>query len=142
LGGNFCAGYDLQELATVEEEKLPNWLALSLERGPMGPSRMEIAKPVIAAVAGWCVAGGLELSLLADIRVVEETAKFGVLCRRFGVPLIDGGTVRLPQLIGLSRALDLIITGRIVEAKEAHDLGLANRLVGQGQGAQFLSLSA
>jgi len=93
---------------------------------------MEIHKPVIAAVNGWAVAGGLELSLMADLRVVDETARFGVLCRRFGVPLIDGGTVRLPQLIGLSRAMDLILTGRIVEAKEAFDIGLANRIVPQG----------
>ena len=93
---------------------------------------MEFSKPVIAAVSGWAVAGGLELALMCDIRVVDENARLGVLCRRFGVPLIDGGTVRLPELIGLSRALDLILTGRIVEAKEAHQMGLANRLVPAG----------
>ena len=87
---------------------------------------------MIAAVNGWAVAGGLELSLFADLRVVEETAKMGVLCRRFGVPLIDGGTVRLPEMIGLSRALDLILTGRIVDAKEAHQFGIANQLVPHG----------
>ena len=95
---------------------------------------MEFTKPVICAVSGWAVAGGLELALMCDMRVVEETAKMGVLCRRFGVPLIDGGTVRLPELIGLSRAMDLILTGRIVEAKEAYDIGLANRLVSPGTG--------
>ena len=95
---------------------------------------MDFSKPVICAVSGWAVAGGLELALMCDMRVVEETAKMGVLCRRFGVPLIDGGTVRLPELIGLSRAMDLILTGRIIEAKEAFDMGLANRLVATGTG--------
>lgn len=101
-----------------------------------GPTRLEISKPTIAAVDGWAVAGGLELSLMCDLRVVEESARLGVLCRRFGVPLIDGGTVRLPELIGLSRALDLIITGRIVEAREAYEMGLANRLVDTGTGEE------
>lgn len=95
---------------------------------------MEFKKPVIAAVSGWAVAGGMELALMCDLRIMEENAKTGVLCRRFGVPLIDGGTVRLPELIGLSRALDLIITGRIVEAKEALTLGLANRVCPAGTG--------
>ncbi|KAM3929727.1 enoyl-CoA hydratase EchA19-like isoform 2-T2 [Leptodactylus fuscus] len=135
LGGNFCAGFDLKELAK-------NTTSLKLEQdvtlgpGPMGPSRMQFSKPVIASVSGYCVAGGLELSLLADLRVVEESATFGVFCRRFGVPLIDGGTVRLPQLIGLSRALDLILTGRPVSAQEAYTFGLANRVVPDGQGLQ------
>ncbi|XP_044150094.1 carnitinyl-CoA dehydratase-like [Bufo gargarizans] len=135
LGGNFCAGFDLKEVAN-------NAASLKIEQdvasgpGPMGPSRMQFSKPVIAAVSGYCVAGGLELSLLADLRVVEESATFGVFCRRFGVPLIDGGTVRLPQLIGLSRALDLILTGRPVKAQEAYAFGLANRVVPDGQGLQ------
>ena len=98
----------------------------------MGPSRMLLEKPVIAAVAGHAVAGGLELALWCDLRVVEESAVFGVFCRRWGVPLIDGGTVRLPRLIGLSRALDLILTGRAVDAQEALAIGLANRVVPRG----------
>lgn len=98
----------------------------------MGPSRMLLSKPVIAAVAGHAVAGGLELALWCDLRVVEEGATFGVFCRRWGVPLIDGGTVRLPRLIGLSRALDLILTGRAVLAPEALAIGLANRVVANG----------
>ncbi|XP_067424489.1 enoyl-CoA hydratase EchA19-like isoform X3 [Emydura macquarii macquarii] len=132
IGGNFCAGYDLKELAH-------NPTSIELEQdvtkgpGPMGPSRIKFSKPVIAAVSGYAVAGGLELSLLADLRVVEQCAIFGVFCRRFGVPLIDGGTVRLPRLIGLSRALDLILTGRPVGAQEAYELGLANRIVPNGQ---------
>ncbi|XP_048363670.1 carnitinyl-CoA dehydratase-like [Sphaerodactylus townsendi] len=135
LGGNFCAGYDLKELArnpaSVKFEQ-------DVTKGPglMGPSRMRFSKPVIAAVSGYAVAGGLELSLLADLRVVEESAVFGVFCRRFGVPLIDGGTLRLPKLIGLSRALDLILTGRPVSAQEAYDFGLANRIVPNGQALQ------
>ncbi len=103
------------------------------ENGPMGPSRMQLSKPVIAAVSGYAVAGGLELACWCDIRVVEETAVFGVYCRRFGVPLIDGGTQRLPRIIGLGRALDLILTGRSVEASEAHQMGLANYLVPEGE---------
>nr|XP_046227429.1 probable enoyl-CoA hydratase isoform X1 [Scatophagus argus] len=131
-GGNFCAGYDLKELAN-------HTTSLKLEQdvtkgpGPMGPSRLELSKPLIAAVSGFAVAGGLELALLADLRVVEESAVMGVFCRRLGVPLIDGGTVRLPRLIGLSRALDLILTGRPVGAQEALAYGLANRVVPDGQ---------
>ncbi|KAM9337733.1 enoyl-CoA hydratase EchA19 [Symphorus nematophorus] len=134
-GGNFCAGYDLKELAN-------HTASLKLEQdvtkgpGPMGPSRLELSKPLIAAVSGFAVAGGLELALLADLRVVEESAVMGVFCRRFGVPLIDGGTVRLPRLIGLSRALDLILTGRPVGAQEALAYGLANRVVPDGQALQ------
>ncbi|KAK2859324.1 hypothetical protein Q5P01_003944 [Channa striata] len=134
-GGNFCAGYDLKELAN-------HTTSLKLEQdvtkgpGPMGPSRLQLSKPLIAAVSGFAVAGGLELALLADLRVVEESAVMGVFCRRFGVPLIDGGTVRLPQLIGLSRALDLILTGRPVGAQEALAYGLANRVVPDGQALQ------
>jgi enoyl-CoA hydratase len=126
-GGTFCAGADLQAVARGEGNRVdPNG------DGPMGPSRMLVNKPVIAAVAGHAVAGGLELALLCDLRVVEEDAVFGVFCRRFGVPLIDGGTVRLPRLIGLSRALDLILTGRPVDALEAQAIGLANRVVPKG----------
>jgi enoyl-CoA hydratase len=101
--------------------------------GPMGPTRMELGKPVIAAVAGHAVAGGLELAIWCDLRVVEEDAVFGVFCRRWGVPLIDGGTVRLPRLIGLGRALDLILTGRPVGAEEALRIGLADRVVPRGE---------
>jgi enoyl-CoA hydratase len=101
--------------------------------GPMGPSRMLLSKPVIAAVAGYAVAGGLELALWCDLRVMEEDAVLGVFCRRWGIPLLDGGTVRLPRLIGLSRALDLILTGRPVDAREAERIGLVNRVVPRGQ---------
>jgi len=126
-GGTFCAGADLAAFARGEGNRLePDG------DGPMGPSRMLLDKPVIAAIAGHAVAGGLELALLCDLRVVEEDAVLGVFCRRFGVPLIDGGTVRLPRLIGLSRALDLILTGRPVKADEALAMGLANRVVARG----------
>ena len=100
--------------------------------GPMGPTRMRLSKPVIAAVAGHAVAGGLELALWCDLRVAEESAVFGVFCRRWGVPLIDGGTVRLPRLIGVSRAMDMVLTGRGVPAREALEMGLANRVVPDG----------
>ena len=126
-GGTFCAGADLGAFARGDANVLQ-----PEGDGPMGPSRMMLSKPVIAAVAGHAVAGGLELALLCDLRVVEEDALFGVFCRRFGVPLIDGGTVRLPRLIGLSRALDLILTGRAVDANEALAMGLANRVVPKG----------
>jgi len=135
LGGNFCAGFDLDELAHLdEEESLANAVAARMmDRGPMGPTRMDLTKPVIAAIEGWCVAGGLELALMADLRVADADSKLGVLNRRFGVPLIDGGTVRLPELIGLSRALDVILTGRIIEANEALQMGLVNRVCKTGQ---------
>ena len=127
-GGTFCAGADLRAVAHGGGNRIqPEGDA------PMGPSRMELSKPAIAAVAGHAVAGGLELALLCDLRVVEEDAVFGVFCRRFGVPLIDGGTVRLPRLVGLSRALDMILTGRAVSAEEAFAMGLANRVVPRGQ---------
>jgi enoyl-CoA hydratase len=126
--GTFCAGADLKAVARGE----PNRIAPDGD-GPMGPSRMRLRKPVIAAVSGYAVAGGLELALWCDLRVVEEDAVMGVFCRRWGVPLIDGGTVRLPRLIGLSRALDLILTGRPVGAAEALAMGLANRVVPRGQ---------
>jgi enoyl-CoA hydratase len=130
-GGTFCAGADLKAVAAGR----PNRLADDGD-GPMGPTRLRLSKPVIAAVAGHAVAGGLELALWCDLRVVEEDAVFGVFCRRWGVPLIDGGTVRLPRLIGTSRAMDLILTGRPVDAAEAHAIGLANRVVPTGQARQ------
>jgi enoyl-CoA hydratase len=126
--GTFCAGADLKALAAGEGNRVaPDG------DGPMGPSRMLLGKPVIAAISGHAVAGGLELALWCDLRVAEEDAILGVFCRRFGVPLIDGGTIRLPRLIGLSRALDLILTGRAVDAAEAHAIGLVNRVVPRGQ---------
>jgi enoyl-CoA hydratase len=127
-GGTFCAGADLKAMGGADGNRTE-----SDGTGPMGPSRMRLSKPVIAAVAGHAVAGGLELALWCDLRVAEENAVFGVFSRRWGVPLIDGGTVRLPQLIGLSRALDLILTGRAVSAKEAHAIGLVNRVVAKGE---------
>ena len=126
-GGTFCAGADLKAVA---EGRMPH-LAPEGD-GPMGPSRMVLSKPVIAALSGHAVAGGLELALWCDLRVAEEDTVLGVFCRRWGVPLIDGGTVRLPRLIGLSRALDLILTGRPVSAQEALGMGLVNRVVPRG----------
>lgn len=130
-GGTFCAGADLT--AMQDETRRNAVTADGSGPGPMGPTRMLLTKPVIAAVAGHAVAGGLELAAMCDLRVVEEDAVLGVFCRRFGVPLIDGGTIRLPRLIGLSRALDLILTGRAVNAHEAYAMGLANRVVPTGQ---------
>lgn len=127
--GHFCAGADLKGLG---EPSRRNRLDPT-GHGPMGPSRMLLSKPVIAAIGGYAVAGGLELALWCDLRIVEASATLGVFCRRFGVPLIDGGTIRLPRLIGLSRALDLILTGRPVQADEALAFGLANRVVPHGQ---------
>jgi enoyl-CoA hydratase len=127
-GGTFCAGADLKSLAKGDRHRLAED-----GPGPMGPSRMELGKPVIAAVEGYAVAGGLELALWCDLRVASVDATFGVFCRRFGVPLIDGGTVRLPRLIGQGRALDLILTGREVDAAEALAMGLVNRVVPVGE---------
>lgn len=127
-GGTFCAGADLAALARAEGNRF--------ERhgdGPMGPTRMMLAKPAIAAVEGYAVAGGLELALWCDLRVVADDAVLGVFCRRFGVPLVDGGTVRLPRIVGLGRALDLILTGRPVGAEEALGMGLATRVAPKGQ---------
>jgi enoyl-CoA hydratase len=126
-GGCFCAGANLKTLAMGVGNR---WRFEG--DGPMGPSRMILSKPVIAAVAGYAVAGGLELALWCDLRVVEEDAVFGVYCRRWGVPLVDGGTIRLPRLIGLSHALDMILTGRPVGAEEALRMGLANRVAPKG----------
>lgn len=125
--GNFCAGADLKAISEGRGNRTE-----TDGDGPMGPSRMMLRKPVIAAISGYAVAGGLELALWCDLRVMEETAVLGVFCRRWGVPLIDGGTVRLPRLIGLSRALDLILTGRPVGASEALSMGLVNRIVPEG----------
>jgi len=125
--GAFCAGANLNEIATEKSNRIEKD-----GDGPMGPTRMRLSKPVIAAVAGYAVAGGLELAIWCDLRVVEKNAIFGVFCRRYGVPLIDGGTVRLPKLIGLSRAMDMILTGRAVTAEEAYEFGLANRIVDDG----------
>ncbi len=127
-GGTFCAGADLKAVGTEEGNRVD-----ADGDGPMGPTRMRLSKPVIAAVAGHAVAGGLELALWCDLRVAEEDAVFGVFCRRWGVPLIDGGTVRLPRLIGQSQALDMVLTGRAVRASEALQMGLVNRVVPTGQ---------
>ncbi|WP_328394733.1 crotonase/enoyl-CoA hydratase family protein [Nocardia sp. NBC_00416] len=130
-GGTFCAGADLKAFGTDRANPL------SAEgRGPMGPTRMQLSKPVVAAVAGHAVAGGLELAIWCDLRVAAEDAVFGVFCRRWGVPLIDGGTVRLPRLIGTGQAMDMVLTGRPVEAAEALRMGLANRVVPTGQERQ------
>ena len=130
-GDTFCAGADLKAVASQDSRRL-NRLASDGD-GPMGPSRMVLKKPVIAAIAGHAVAGGLELMITVNMRVMEETAVLGVFCRRFGVPLIDGGTIRLPRLIGMSHALDLVLTGRPVEADEAKAMGLVNRIVPRGE---------
>jgi enoyl-CoA hydratase len=122
-GGSFCAGADLKAISEGRGNQVR----------PMGPSRMQLTKPVIAAVAGHAVAGGLELALWCDLRVVEQAAVFGVFCRRWGVPLIDGGTVRLPRIVGQGRALDMILTGRPVGADEALRIGLADRVVPDGE---------
>ena len=126
--GSFCSGANLKAVADGRGNRIDKE-----GDGPMGPSRMILSKPIIAAMAGYAVAGGLELALWCDMRVVEKSAIFGVFCRRFGVPLIDGGTVRLPRLIGMSRAMDMILTGRPVNAEEAYHWGLANRVVEDGQ---------
>jgi enoyl-CoA hydratase len=126
-GGTFCAGADLKAIGTERSNRVHPDGA-----GPMGPTRMALSKPVIAAIEGHAVAGGLELALWCDLRVASETATLGVFCRRFGVPLIDGGTVRLPRIVGLGRALDLILTGRPVDAAEACSMGLVNRVTPPG----------
>ncbi|MGP1630336.1 MAG: crotonase/enoyl-CoA hydratase family protein, partial [Giesbergeria sp.] len=141
-GGHFCAGWDLQSgAALLAQGVAPDALAEQLDfseqdaepLAPMGPTRLALTKPVVAAISGAAVAGGLELALWCDLRVMDEDAYFGVFCRRFGVPLIDGGTVRLPRLIGLARALDLILTGRKVDADEALRIGLCSRVVPKGE---------
>ena len=129
-GGVFCAGADLKAVGTGEGNRVE---PIGEADGPMGPTRMHLGKPVIAAIAGHAVAGGLELALWCDLRVAEADAVMGVFCRRWGVPLIDGGTIRLPRVIGLGRALDLILTGRAVHADEALAIGLVNRVVPRGE---------
>lgn len=141
-GGAFCAGFDLKHAANAIDEA---WFAehdldASFDghddrprKGPMGPTRLTLSKPVIAAIAGPAVAGGMELALWCDLRVMERTAYMGVYCRRFGVPLIDGGTVRLPRIVGHGHAMDLILTGRQIRAEECHEWGLATRLCGEGK---------
>jgi len=129
--GTFCSGADLKAIATGQSNR-----AEPTGDGPMGPTRMLLSKPVIAAISGYAVAGGLELALFCDLRVMEEDAVLGVFNRRWGVPLIDGGTVRLPRIVGLGRALDLILTGRPVHADEALAMGLVNRVVPRGASRQ------
>lgn len=144
VGANFSSGFDLSELSKWEipPPGAPGSTNITRSKfepvrgrnlGPLGPSRMQIRKPVICSVSGYAVAGGLELSLLADIRIVEEDVVFGIFSRRFGVPLLDGGTVRLQAVVGLGRALDIIMTGRPVDAKEALNIGLATRVVSKGR---------
>lgn len=125
-GGSFCAGFDLKSVGSANPGYDPDG------PGPMGPTRMQLSKPAIAAIEGHAVAGGLELALWCDLRIAAQSAVFGVFCRRWGVPLIDGGTVRLPRVIGQGRALDMILTGRPVTAAEALSWGLANRVVADG----------
>ena len=127
-GGSFCAGADLEAMSSPRANRVSDD-----GDGPMGPTRMRLSKPVIAAVSGYAVAGGLELAVWCDLRVVEEDAVFGVFCRRWGVPLVDGGTVRLPRLVGAGRAMDMILTGRPVHAGEAERIGLADRVVPKGR---------
>ncbi|MGV8873430.1 MAG: crotonase/enoyl-CoA hydratase family protein [Rhodococcus sp. (in: high G+C Gram-positive bacteria)] len=127
-GGTFCSGADLEALGTPRSNH-----ATEHGDGPMGPTRMRLSKPVIAAVSGYAVAGGLELALWCDLRIAEDDATFGVFCRRWGVPLIDGGTVRLPRIVGTGRAMDMILTGRAVDAQEALDIGLITRVVPVGR---------
>jgi enoyl-CoA hydratase len=138
-GGAFCAGFDLKHAAkndSLHALAFPKDGQAVPPRGPMGPTRLELDKPVIAAVAGPAVAGGFEIALWCDLRVMEESAYFGVYCRRWGVPLIDGGTVRLPRIVGRGRALDLILTGRKVEAEEALRINLCEQVVPDGQSRQ------
>src|SRR6187399_533267 len=142
-GGAFCAGWDLKYVSTLNQAYPLGELDIppagprgnggEIPRGPLGPSRLELDKPVIAAVAGPAVAGGMELALWCDLRVMEESAYMGVYCRRWGVPLIDGGTVRLPRIVGRGTALDLILTGRKVTARECHRVGLCERVVPEGE---------
>ncbi|XP_076818614.1 putative enoyl-CoA hydratase echA8 [Clavelina lepadiformis] len=134
-GDHFCSGYDLKELAVSGTQWILSEDSVShmSKHGAMGPTRLHIKKPVIAAVNGYAVAGGLELTLLCDLRVFEKSTKVGILNRRFGVPLIDGGTVRLPAIVGLSNALDMILTGRIIDSEDAQRMGIANRVCNDGE---------
>ena len=141
-GGAFCSGWDLKYVADLSPDSLERELAFpeqdppnanTVPRGPLGPTRLALSKPVIAAVAGPAVAGGMELALWCDIRVMEETAYLGVYCRRWGIPLIDGGTVRFPRLVGQGRALEIILTGRKVAAEECLRIGACERVVPRGE---------
>ncbi|KAI9579166.1 mevalonyl-coenzyme A hydratase sidH [Glossina fuscipes] len=132
IGGSFCSGFDILEMAN-EDESTVSVEILMMPEGSVGPTRRQLSKPVVCGINGYCVANGLELALMCDLRVMEESAVLGFFNRRFGVPVIDGGTARLPAMIGLSRALDLILTGRHVCAEEAHSMGIANRIVGTGE---------
>jgi enoyl-CoA hydratase len=140
-GGAFCAGWDLKSVSSLDQADPVGRLDFpkgggKAPRGPLGPSRMELSKPVIAAVEGPAVAGGMELAMWCDVRVMAESAYFGVYCRRWGVPLIDGGTVRLPRLVGMGRAMEIIMTGRKVTAEESARIGLCERIVPHGQARQ------
>lgn len=148
-GGAFCAGWDLKYGASliddprpIHEIDYPLSDGADIPRGPLGPTRLELDKPVIAAVAGPAVAGGFELALWCDVRVMEESAYFGVYCRRWGVPLIDGGTVRLPRLVGMGRAMEIILTGRKVPAEEAHRIGACEKVVPDGESRAFAEAMA
>ena len=148
-GGAFCAGWDLKYCATMIKDAkqlhsidYPHDDRKAIPRGPLGPTRLELDKPVIAAVAGPAVAGGFELALWCDVRVMEESAYFGVYCRRWGVPLIDGGTVRLPRIVGMGRAMEIILTGRKVPADEALRIGACEHVVPDGQSRQFAEAMA
>ena len=148
-GGAFCAGWDLKYCASLikSPEELhaidyPLDDRTPIPRGPLGPTRLELDKPVIAAVAGPAVAGGFELALWCDVRVMEDSAYFGVYCRRWGVPLVDGGTVRLPRIVGMGRALEIILTGRKVPAEEALRIGACEHVVAQGRSREFAEAMA
>src|SRR5213593_4727529 len=148
-GGAFCAGWDLKYCGSLVEDPTlihdidyPLEDRLRIPRGPLGPTRLELDKPVIAAVAGPAVAGGFELALWCDVRVMEKSAYFGVYCRRWGVPLIDGGTVRLPRIVGMGRALEIILTGRKVPAEEALRIGACEHVVADGESRRFAEAMA
>src|SRR4030081_344163 len=151
-GGSFCAGWDLKYVSTLNKSyplgeldippARPRGNGGDIPRGPLGPTRLELDKPVIAAVAGPAVAGGFELALWCDVRVMEKSAYFGVYCRRWGVPLIDGGTVRLPRIVGMGRALEIILTGRKVPAEEALRIGACEHVVPDGKSREFAEAMA
>jgi enoyl-CoA hydratase/carnithine racemase len=148
-GGAFCAGWDLKYGASlikdpepIHELDFPFNEGKKIPRGPLGPTRLELDKPVIAAVAGPAVAGGFELALWCDVRVMEQSAYFGVYCRRWGVPLIDGGTVRLPRIVGMGRAMEIILTGRKVPADEALRIGACEHVVAEGKSREFAEAMA
>ena len=146
-GGAFCAGWDLKSVSSLDQQNPVGGLDFppgggKAPRGPLGPSRLELSKPVIAAVEGPAVAGGMELAMWSDVRVMAESAYFGVYCRRWGVPLIDGGTVRLPRLVGMGKALEIIMTGRKVPAEEAYRIGLCEKVVPHGMAREVAEAMA